>query len=434
MPINDPDTRALQSLAAKAAPGRRFIDHPDREMAQAEIHARPISRIQAPARIRRIAFLLGQNLHDIVAVRSRLVAYCLAAGVAPPAERDRRFSFAAAPHEVTWEFHTEFYTATWISPFDNADHWPTGIGLEAVGNEGVAVAVRVDVMASETITSAALAGFDELSLCYSDIEGGRAQLATDFVADHHGYTRYEMAAGTVGPYNLGAIVRRVLEIETYRVMSLIGITLARHVSPQLSRLEARLTEAMQAIGSSASAAESHVLLETMHDLQVAAAHTVELTRYRFGACQAYGDILGQRLKNLDERPNGEHRTLARYLNHRVDPALATFKAIQQRQTALFDQMARSTALLGTRISLDIQTQNRHILETISNTAQSQFRLQRTVEGLSTIAISYYILGIVGYAFHVFDHSYEYEKTIAIALLAPLIVALVWLRMRRIHKH
>lgn len=172
----------------------------------------------------------------------------------------------------------------------------------------------------------------------------------------------------------------------------------------------------------------------MHDLQVAAAHTVELTRYRFGASQAYGDILGQRLKNLDEHPNGEHRTLARYLNHRVDPALATFKAIEQRQTALFDQMARSTALLGTRISLDIQTQNRHILETISNTAQSQFRLQGTVEGLSTIAISYYILGIIGYAFHVFDHSYEHEKTIAIALLAPVIVVLVWLRMRRIHKH
>ena len=100
---------------------------------------------------------------------------------------------------------------------------------------------------------------------------------------------------------------------------------------------------------------------------------------------------------------------------------------------LIEQMTRSTALLGTRISLDIQNQNRTILETISNTAQSQYSLQRTVEGLSTIAISYYVLGIASYALHVLDERYEHEKQIAIAILAPLIVLGIWLFMRRTHR-
>lgn len=403
-------------------------------MAQAEIHARPISRIEKPARVRRIAFLLGQDAQASQAARMRVAAFCVAAGVSAPDASARRFSFDVGPRRVTWELHTEFYTVTWIAPFDDVEPWPPGIGLEAVETDRIVVATRIDVVDSAAIPPSALAGFDELSLCYSFIEGGVAQLATDFVVDDKGFTRYELAAGSVGPSLLGSIVRRVLEIETYRVLALIGIALARSVSPQLSRLEARLTEAMESVGTAATASDSHATLETMHELQVEAAHTVERTRYRFAASQAYGDILRQRLINLDEQRNGEYRTLQRYLDHRVNPALATFRALEQRQAALFEQMSRSTALLGTQISLDIQTQNRTILETISHTAKSQYELQGTVEGLSTIAISYYLLGIIGYALHVLEPTYEHEKAIAIAILAPMIVLAVWLRMKRIHKH
>lgn len=424
-----PPTSPGETCGRTAAP-----DHPARLAAQAEIHARPISRLLAPARIRRVAFLLDRDPQATPPVRSRMVDWCRANGVEPPEPAARRFSFTSSGFDVTWELHNEFYTYTWIAAATDPASWPAGIGLEAAWQDRVVVAVRLDVRPTHTITATALASFDELSLCYSSVEGGRAEVATDFLVDGNGFTHFELAAGDIGPNLLGSVVRRLLEIETYRVLALVGISLARSVSPILSRLEGRLTEAMQGIGSALSAAESHNALQTMHDLEVAAADTVELTRYRFAASQAYGDILRRRLADLDERPTGEHRTLERYLNHRVDPALATFKAIEQRQASLFEQMARSTALLGTRISLDIENQNRTILETIADTAKSQYRLQATVEGLSTIAISYYILGIIGYALHVFDKSYEDEKTLAVAILAPIIVLVVWLSMKRVHKH
>ena len=71
-----------------------------------------------------------------------------------------------------------------------------------------------------------------------------------------------------------------------------------------------------------------------------------------------------------------------------------------------------------RIELDVQIQNEAVLETIAQTAQSQFRLRRTVEGLSTIAISYYLLGILSYALAGPLEGLHMEKTMALSISAP----------------
>jgi uncharacterized membrane-anchored protein len=407
-----------------------FRDHPHRDPAQAEIHARPISPVTAPTRIRRAAVLLGQDPRTVQQFRARVAAFCTASGIAIPGGDARRFDFVTTEHEVTWEFHTEFSTATWSSRSDDRDSWPSGIGLEACAQDGVVLAVRVDVVKAPVISPAALAGFDEQSLCFAAVEGGRAQVATDFLVNVERYTRYEIAAEALGPYRLGMLVRRLLEIETYRVLSLVSIGLARSEGAILGQLETGLATAMQDVGAGSDHSTNARLLDAVHALQLESVRSQERTRYRFAASHAYGDILMQRLRDLDERPQGDHWMLQTYLKQRIEPALATFKAIERRQTALLEQTARSTALLGTRISLDIDTQNRSILETISDTAKSQFKLQRTVEGLSTIAIAYYLLGIVSYATHVLPPDYGHVKDIAIAALAPVMVGAVWFYLRR----
>src|SRR5690606_20988772 len=123
-------------------------------------------------------------------------------------------------------------------------------------------------------------------------------------------------------------------------------------------------------------------------LSVTAGELVEKTSYRFAASRAYGDVLNARLRNLGEKALGFASTLEAYLRNRVDPALATCQAVEKRQAALSEKIERATELLNARISLDIQAQNRSVLATIAETARSQYQLQKTVEGLSTIAISY----------------------------------------------
>jgi uncharacterized membrane-anchored protein len=430
-----PDLMAeQQELApAKTQWGRRFSDHPARASAQNEIHARPIVPLAAPVRVRRVAFLLGQDPQAGESAFQRFAAWCDQANRPRPAPTERRFAFVSGNRHVTWELHTEFVTFTWISDIHDWEAWPADVGLDVEAGHTVVMAVRVDLLDLPAITEKALAGFDTLSLCYSGIENGGAEVATDFVVDADGFTRYEFAAGSLGANARGIIVRRLLEIETYRVLALIGIPLSRSVLPVMSDLERRLARIMGQIGVGATLSDNKLALERLHQLQMDVGQMVEQTRYRFAASKAYGRILWRRLESLGETSVREYRTLQRFLKHRLEPALWTFEATGRRQKALTEQMSRTTAMLNTRIGLDIQNQNQAILGSISDTSQSQFKLQRTVEGLSTIAISYYALGILSYMLHAFDGVYDHEKAIAIAVIAPIIVALVWLGMRFVHK-
>ena len=142
-----------------------------------------------------------------------------------------------------------------------------------------------------------------------------------------------------------------------------------------------------------------------------------------------------RLDGLREGPTSLGSTLGRYLGNRVDPALATCLAIEKRLETLTDKTERAIELLNVRIGLDLQIQNKSVLETIASTAQSQFRLQATVEGLSVIAISYYALGILSYILAGPLEIAHFDKTLAVSIAAPFAIALVWWsvrRLRRIH--
>jgi len=67
----------------------------------------------------------------------------------------------------------------------------------------------------------------------------------------------------------------------------------------------------------------------------------------------------------------------------------------------------------------------------------QRRLQQTVEGLSVAAISYYVVGLVGYlAKGLKDAGVLPAKVgpgLVMGLAVPLVILIVWLAMREIHR-
>jgi uncharacterized membrane-anchored protein len=81
----------------------------------------------------------------------------------------------------------------------------------------------------------------------------------------------------------------------------------------------------------------------------------------------------------------------------------------------------------------MQIQNKSVLETIAETARSQFRLQHTVEGLSTIAITYYLIGILGYALAGPLEATAISKTLAISILSPIALVAVFFGLRAIRR-
>lgn len=406
-------------------------EHGYRRLIDAETHARPVMPMTPPIRVRRLGFMSADGGADLRHLHEKMA---LVAGATPQGPSwARQLDFERDGRQVTWELHNEFATISWSGPADEWDDKPTGIGLELHEKLLLVLATRIDVIPTETIAEKALAGFNPLSLCYSSIFEGGAEAATDFHFDKDGYTRFEVAAGRSGELRIGVIVRRLLEIETYRIMALIGLPLAREMGGRVSDYERQLAAIMQRAGDNDTVDAHHGALEALHRLSGEISRTVEETSFRFAASQAYGDVLAERLTRLREKAIGEFTTIERFVNNRAQPALATLRATEKRLVALGEKVQRGIELLDARITLSIQTQNRSVLDAISNTGRSQYRLQLTVEGLSIIAISYYALGILGYVFEGLHEVLPFTKGEMLAVSAPFVVLLVFLGIRRIRR-
>jgi uncharacterized membrane-anchored protein len=405
--------------------GFRPRQHPDRALIDAETHARPVTPLSTSLRIRRAAFMADPARRHFDELRAEIAQrFC-----AKTAADARQLTFAAGGYQVTAEFHNEFATLTWTAALDNWIAWPEEIGLDLFAEMPLIAATRIDLVSSDAISPEALAGFNPDSLSYSEIFGGTAQAATDFVIGEDGFTRFEVAASRCGDLRRGVIVRRLLEIETYRNLALLGLPLARALTPHIHSHEQQLAALMRELGHGTSMADNRAALDALHHLSMEVGRTVEDTNFRFAASHAYSSVLRARLERLGEVPIGELTTFERYLENRIEPAIATLTAIEKRLAALTAKLERSTELLNARISLSIETQNQTVLDTIADTARSQYRLQHTVERLSTIAIAYYALALLGYVVEGLHEALPLDKNIILAIAAPIILLLVWFGLR-----
>jgi uncharacterized membrane-anchored protein len=407
--------------------------HPDREAIMAELHARPVDIIEDTTRVRRVVFVVPPGEGAMEAIIGRFRLYGAGAGIGEPPRDVRQFSFSTGTRAVTWEFHTEFVTITWRTSLSDKENWPGDLGLPALGDATLIAATGIDVLADQTVPARLLPQFILSSLCVSTIEDGVGEVVTDFTTDADGFTRFEFAAGALTPLRRSVLTRRLLEVDTYRSMVLLALPLARRNAPALAAVETELTRVIETLPSATTTSEIQAVLVALHDLSVRSGQLSERLGYRFAAARAYGDILRARLLALREGPTPAGSSIGRYLGNRVDPALGTCAAMEKRLTSLSGKIERAIGLLNVRIGLDLQIQNQSVLETIASTSRRQFRLQRTVEGLSVIAVSYYALGVMGY---LLGGPLEYlaiDKALALSFAAPFAVLSVWLFIRAIQR-
>jgi len=407
------------------------VDHPDRQAITEELHARPIDILDSETRVRRLVFVIPEGGGETLI--GRFNAFCATHGIEPMPRGVRQTTFVAGSRSVTWEFHTEFVTITWRAPPGDTENWPAETGLEAAGDAQLIAATRIDVIADTEIPARFIPQFNLSSLCVSDVEDGGAQIATDYLADADGFTRLEFAAGALTPLRRSILVRRLLEIDTYRSMALLALPLARRASPDLGEAERDLSALIETLGGATTSEAIQAALDALHRLSIRSGQLSERLGYRFAAAKAYGRILEARLEGLREGPTSLGSTIGRYLGNRVDPALNTCLAMEKRLETLTEKIERAIELLNVRIGLDLQIQNKSVLETIASTAQSQFRLQATVEGLSVIAISYYTLGILSYLLAGPLEVAHFDKTLAVSIAAPITILIVWWAVRRVRR-
>ncbi|HET8727314.1 MAG TPA: DUF3422 family protein, partial [Alphaproteobacteria bacterium] len=268
-------------------PQTQPTEHPLRAEIIAEVHARPVDIVSAPARIRRLVLLMPERAGAVDDALEAFRRFCRAHGYEPPMPGSRQHGFSTAARRATWEFHNEFVTVTWQAPADDRENWPDGIGLDILGEARLIGATRIDLVEDSAVPDRLLPGFRLSSLCVVGVDAGAGEIATDFVTDEAGFTRFEFAAGGMSPLRASIMLRRLMEIDTYRVMALLGLPLARELSPDVREAEHALTALIERLSEATTTDAVQAALAALHALSVRSGQLGERLTYRFAASKAY---------------------------------------------------------------------------------------------------------------------------------------------------
>ena len=155
--------------------------------------------------------------------------------------------------------------------------------------------------------------------------------------------------------------------------------------------------------------------------------------FRFGTTAAYEAIVRDRITALREERVAGRQTFGEFMTRRYEPAMRTVASTDRRLATLADRATRADQLLRARVEVERSAQNQQLLKGINRRADIQLRLQRTVEGLSVVAISYYAVSLSGYLLHPFAESIGLSESTLSALVTLPVVATVWLFVHRVRR-
>jgi uncharacterized membrane-anchored protein len=422
----------------------RDHDHPARERLVAELHARPAPRVSAPARAVHLALKEGRYAANRDRGPDRLLMRALS-GSEDAEASVRHAELDVSGYRVVWENHTEYaaYTACRPLATDDREDVPEPFAEDPrtlFGDEwlGTAVArrlaaaiveVRPMPQEPERIPTLVREWFTAPPII-SLVLAGAGVLAGDLTPDGDGYTRWVLfVEASVGPGRTGRTLQRLFDLETYRMLALLGFDRSHELSRQLNGLDPDLTSLITEMDD-----PEHPADEMLHELLALTARLEGLAmshQFRFGATAAYASIVEDRLSALGEERFLGRQTLAEFLTRRYVPAIRTAQSAEQRLDRMLERSRRAGELLRTRLDVARSAQSQELLGSMDRRADLQLRLQTTVEGLSVIAVSYYLLGLLGYVLAPAAEASGVDKTWLLAVLAPFVVLAVWLGLRHV---
>jgi len=409
-------------------------DHELRNVLNDELHGRPGLPVTAPSRVTHLAFTIGDGDPDPLVNVKQL---CDALGVKPPADGAAHHSVDIKGGQIKYERHGEFYRISVIAEGGGDGEaialLPLGWVDGLPGKRLVAIHTRILSASDPTPDTDELVrifGHDDIA--GSKASSGQATVWTDFRIGPDGYTRMLVQDHGLSPLRLGRVVRRIHEIETYRMMALLALPLARAIQKELVRLERAVSKVTADMLSSR---ESHEDAELLGQLSGIARDVEEISSrssYRFAAARAYAALVDKRIEELGEEKVMSFQRIGVFLDRRFGPAMATCRAVADRIANLAERSERASNLLRTRVDIALEGQNQKLLASVDKRGQQQLRLQQTVEGLSVVAISYYMIGIVTKLIEGLGAYVPGLDTKLLTLLSiPAVVLIVWLGVRRL---
>lgn len=407
-------------------------EHPDRRELSDELHSRPHAELVSPCAVSSIALITKA---DGPGLAPAIADLCRRYGAAPP-HQERHHTATLGAFRLRWERHTEFDSLIIIQENDKVgfkrppfellpEDWLNGLEGQLVSATHVVVET---VGGGEAEVEEIERLFEGQRVVGGRVLGGSAEAFTAFRHGGDGFVRFLVRDLGMSRGRAGRLVQRVVEVDTYRMMALLGLPVAKAATPLLNDLESRLVTLVGQLGATADLAEEQGLLDELFAVAQESERLVAQNAYRFSATEAYGRLVHDRLHDMRETRLEAFQPIAEFLDRRFEPAQRTCASVAERQESLSRRIARTADLARTRVDVALQKQNRALLASMERRARVQLRLQQTVEGLSVVAISYYALGIVTYLLGgVVDGA---MLSLAVSAIAPILLLGIWFTLRR----
>lgn len=455
----DPATHTLQCLPP---------DDPQRAALHNEVHARPSARIRLPALIVYVAVLNeGVSREAECAHLNRLPGQT---ELTPERLQDNFLRLRLDGLTVKWERHSEFtrysivqllpphallgasepdlrhslaVPAQWLAQIPGRTVAAVQLAMvNAPLNDAPALMTQALTWLGGRTVVASLMGSNAASVAGQGAEPanrhgydhpmGHSWALTQFRLQPDGFERMLVIApeGT-SQTRAGRIAARLLELETYRLMALRGLPVAKTLGPMLAQAESDLVRITGQLEN--KSASDQELLDTLVSLAASVERATAENSYRFSATQAYYALVNQRINELREKAIPGTQTIGEFMQRRLSPAMATVAATGQRLASLSERVARTSDLLRTRVDIATEVQNQQLLEKLTRGQELQLRLQSTVEGLSIAAISYYVVSLLLYGGKALKAAgLPINPEMAAGALVPVVLWAVWRTTRRIH--
>jgi uncharacterized membrane-anchored protein len=412
-----------------------------------EVHARPPARIRLPAIVVYVAVLNEGVTRE--AECEHLQRLPGQQGLAPDDLRRNFLRLRLGGRTLKWERHSEFTRYSLVQALPESALPPASdpellsalaldpAWLATIPGRTVAaiklVLLKADLSDPQAALATARHWFGDRTIVASLIGRGHSMAVADFRLRETGFERILVLApeGT-SETRAGRISQRLLEFETYRLMALRGLPVAKALGPTLAASEAALAGITARLESKQD--DDEAVLDTLVSLAGRVERATAETQYRFAATQAYAAIVEQRIAEMRELPIPGTQMIGEFMQRRLSPAIATVAATAQRLASLSQRIERAGALLRTRVDIATEEQNRQLLAKLTRGQELQLRLQRTVEGLSIAAISYYVVSLLLYAGKAAKAAgLPIHPELAAGASIPLVLWGVATMTRRIHR-
>lgn len=359
------------------------VEHPSRMELHAELHARPSLYFDGDTNVWHVAIVRD-------AAASRLSSELFGLAGVKTTGNGRHGIASVGDGRLKWEAHSEFVTLTYIEPAlpDAAPTPPAHLRKVVDATEGRVIAAVLVIVRNAGPSNDFGSEGDFVA---SKVGGGDAEVHSSFRLNGEGFVELHLFNRRLNAYRTGRMVRRLLEIETYRMMALLALPTAQNIVSALPALDHRLATLVEHLQ-----AQEKVEKDLLSEVTRLSSDILKLSadaRQRFGAAKAYADIVASRLTEIREERVEQRQRVGTFIDRRFQPATRFVQAAERRLTEVTERVGLAGDLLRTSVQVQLEEQNAVLLKSVEERTRVQVHIQQAVEGFSVIAISYYAVGL-----------------------------------------